>query len=134
MNNSEQKETIQLISHQVTYTLLHLLIFPMELCGMQFLEATFCCREMNAHIALWCSTPNENIGLLFFFQVANFNSSLLLLKTQKRLPINLMSFSSQNFILTVSDECSLYSLSISEVRSSHLPLWNKDCGGFSCIC
>ena len=40
------------MSYQVTYTLPHLLIFPMELCGMQFLEAMFRYREMNAHTAL----------------------------------------------------------------------------------
>ena len=87
------------MSYQVTYTLLHLLIFPMELCGMQFLEAMFRYREMNAHTALrWCSAPNENIGFLFFFQVANFKISLLLLKTQEHVLINLISFPSQNFL------------------------------------
>ena len=30
--------TLQLISHQVIYTLLHLLKFPMELCGIPFLS------------------------------------------------------------------------------------------------
>ena len=87
------------MSYQVTYTLLHLLIFPMELWGMQFLEAMFRYREMNAHTALrWCSAPNENIGFLFFFQVANFKISLLLLKTQEHVLINLISFPSQNFL------------------------------------
>ena len=118
MNNSKQKEIRQLMSHQVFYTLLHLIIFSMELCRMQFLEAIFHCREMNIHIALWCSATNETIGLLFLFQVANFNSSVLLLKTQERVLVNLMSFPSQNFISTVSDKCSLYSLSLSGVNRS----------------
>ena len=38
------------MSYQATYKLLHLLIFPMELCGMQFWEAVFRYREMNAHM------------------------------------------------------------------------------------
>ena len=40
------------MSYQATYKLQHLLIFPMELCGMQFWEAVFRYREMNAHTAL----------------------------------------------------------------------------------
>ena len=89
----------------------------------------------------------------FVFQVANFNSSLslslspslslsfslslslLLLESQKSVLINLMSFPSQKFKSTVSDECPLYSLSLSEVdQSSPMPLCNEDCGGFSLVC
>ena len=87
----------------------------------------------------------------FVFQVANFNSSLslsralslslslslsiLLLESQKSVLINLMSFPSQKFKSTVSDECPLYSLSLSDVdRSSPMPLCNEDCGGFSLLC
>ena len=92
MNNSERKEARQSMLHQVTYTLLHLLILPMELSEMQFLEAIFRCREMNVHTTLSCSALNENIGLLFFFHVANFKISLLLLKTQEHVLINVMSF------------------------------------------
>ena len=116
MSNSEQKETRQLMSHQVTYALLHLLIFSMELCAMPFLEAIFRCREMNVHIALRCSAPSEIIGMLFLFPTANFNGSILLPKTHECILINLMS--SHNFISTVSDECSLYSFSLSEEEQS----------------
>ena len=89
----------------------------------------------------------------FVFQVANFNSSLslslslslplslslslsiLLLESQKSVLINLMSFPSQKFKSAVSDECPLYSLSLSDVdRSSPMPLCNEDCGGFSLLC
>ena len=35
----------------------------------KFLEAAFHCREMNIRIALWCSAPNENIGLFFSFKL-----------------------------------------------------------------
>ena len=102
---------------------------------MQSLEAIFCCREMNVDIALWCSAQNENTGLLFFFQVAKFNSSLLLVEIQERVLINLMSFPSQNFISPVSDACSVYSLSLSEEdQFSPMSLCNKGCGGFSWLC
>ena len=57
------------MSNQVPYTLLHLLIFPIELCGMQLLETIFRCCEMDEHIALWCSAPNEKIRLIFFFKL-----------------------------------------------------------------
>ena len=92
LNNSEHKETRQLMLHSVTNKLLHILIFPIELRGIQLLEAIFWCRKMNTDMALWCSAQNENTGLLFFFQVAKFNSSLLLLETKERVLINLMSF------------------------------------------
>ena len=92
LNSSEHTETRQLMSHSVTNTLLHILIFPIELRGMQLLEAIFRCRKMNTDMALWCSAQNENTGLLFFFEVAKFNSSLLLLETKERVLINLMSF------------------------------------------
>ena len=55
------------MSHQVTYTLLQLLIFPIELCGMLFLEAILRCPEMKVHITLRCSAPSENIALFFLF-------------------------------------------------------------------
>ena len=46
-----------------------------------------------------------------------------------------MSFPSHNFILTVPDKCSLYSISFSEAdQSSPLSLCNKDYGGFSWLC
>ena len=67
MKNSEQKETRQLMLHQVIYTLLHLLILPGELCGMPVLGANFRCCEMKVYIALQCSAPSENIALLFLF-------------------------------------------------------------------
>ena len=113
-----KKETKQVTSDQVIYTLLHLLIFSMELYEMSFLEAIFRCREMKVHIALRCSAPSENIALLFIFQIAKLNSSSLPLKTQEHVLINLMSFSWHKFISMVSDECSLHSLSLSEVRIS----------------
>ena len=56
------------MSHQVTYTFLHLLIIPVSV-WMEFLEAIFCFREMNVHIELWCSASNENNGLLFSFKL-----------------------------------------------------------------
>ena len=99
------------------------------------LEVIFRCRGMKVHIAMRCSAPSENIALLFLFQITKFNSSFLLLKTQECVLINLMSFSSQKFISTVSDECLLCSLSLSVVeRSSSLSLCNQDCGGFSWLC
>ena len=104
MSNSEQKETRQLMSHQVTYALLHLLILSMELCAMPFLEAIFRCREMNVHIALRCSAPSETIGMLFPFPIANFNGSILLPKTHECILINLMSshnFSYQQYLMNV---------------------------------
>ena len=55
--------------------------------------------------------------------------------TQESVLINLMPFPSQNFISTVSDEYSLYSILFSEVdRSSPMSLCNEDCGGFSLLC
>ena len=133
MKNSKQKETKQLMSLQVIDTLLHLLIFPMELCGMQFPEAIFRCPEMRVHTTLWCSALSENIALLFLFQIANCNGSFLLLKTQECVLINLRLFSLHKFISTVSDGCSLHSFSLSEVERSS-PYSNKDCGEFSWLC
>lgn len=122
----KQKETRQ--PHQVTYiATLHL--FLMELCGMPFPEAVFLCREMKAHIPLPWSAPNETVVLLFLFQIANVNSSCLLLKTSWCILINPMPFPLHNFIL-VGDDCSLCSFSLSEVeRSSPLPLSSKYCVG-----
>ena len=55
--------------------------------------------------------------------------------TQESVLINLMPFPSQNFISTVSDEYSLYSILFSEVdRSSPMSLCNENCGGFSLLC
>ena len=106
----------------------------MELCGMPFLEAIFRHREMKVHNVLRCNVPSENIALPFLFRIANFISSFLLLKTQECVLINLLSLSSYKFISTVSDECSLYSLSLSEVKqSSPMSLINKDCGGFTSL-
>ena len=78
------------------------------------------------------------LSLSFSLSLALFLSlslSLLLLESQKSVLINLMSFPSQKFKSTVSDECPLYSLSLSDVdRSSPMPLCNEDCGGFSLLC
>ena len=69
------------------------------------------------------------------FQIANCNSSFLVLKTTECVLINLRYFSLRKFISTVSDGCSLYSLSLSEVeRSSPLSLSNKICDKFSWLC
>ena len=77
------------------------------------LEELFHCRKLKVHAALWCSSPSENITLLFLFQIANFISSFLLLKTQECVLINVMSFSSHKFVIYIKNICWMFSVFLS---------------------